>query len=320
MLRRTVIAGFAALAPLSVRAEEWPSRTLRIVVPFPAGGSADIQARVIAEELARALGQAVVVENRPGAGGNVGAAEVARSAPDGYTLFMATTGTHSANVSLYDRLSFDPVRDFEPLTLVTVYPQLVVPGQRFPQSSLPELIAALVKAGDTINYGSSGVGSPTHLGGELFKRETGTRIVHVPYRGQGPALNDLLGGRLDIAFPSVPDAFTFVQAGQLRALAIMNETRSGALPSVPTTVELGYPKLLSSIWSGLYGRAGTPDSVLDRLNRELVAIVGSPAFRSRFEALGFEVRPTTRAGFGEFAAAETNRWRDIIKANGIRVE
>lgn len=321
IFRRLVIAIFAIFGPpAALLAQDWPNRTIRIIVPFPAGGSADIQSRVIAEELARRIGQPVVIENKPGAGGNVAAAEAARAAPDGYTLFMATTGTHSANASLYDKLPFDPVKDFEPLTLVTVYPQLIVPGQRFPQTALPDLIAALKGAGDTVNYGSSGVGSPTHLGGELFRQETGTRMVHVPYRGQGPALNDLLGGRLDLAFPSVPDSFTFVQTGQLRAVAIMNETRSKALPDVPTTVELGYPKLLSSIWAGLYTRAGTPEAVLDRLNRELVAIVDSPAFRARFEALGFDVRPSTRAAFGAFAASETTRWREIIKANNIRVE
>jgi tripartite-type tricarboxylate transporter receptor subunit TctC len=289
-------------------------------VPFPAGGSADVQARVIADELAKAVGQPVVVDNKPGAGGSIGAAEAARSAPDGYTLFMATTGTHSSNISLYPKLPYDPEKDFVPLTLVTIYPQVVVPGQRYPQKSLPELVTALKQAGASANYGSSGVGSPTHLGAELFKRELGTQMVHVPYRGQGPALNDLLGGRLDVMFASVPDVLSFVQAGQLRAVAIMAERRSAALPEVPTTAELGHPQLLSSIWSGLYTRAGTPGPIVERLNREIVRILQLPVFKDKFEAMGFDVRPTTPQEFGAFAAAETRRWGEIIRSLNIRLE
>jgi tripartite-type tricarboxylate transporter receptor subunit TctC len=301
-------------------AQDWPTRNIRLVVPFPAGGSADVQARVIAEELSKAVAQPVIIDNKPGAGGSIGAADAAKAAPDGYTLFMATTGTHSSNISLYPKLPYDPEKDFAPLTLVTIYPQVVVPGEKYPQKSLAELVEALKKAGASANYGSSGVGSPTHLGGELFKRHTGTQMVHVPYRGQGPALNDLLGGRLDVVFPSIPDVLSFVQAGQLRALATMADKRSKALPDVPTTAELGHPELVSAIWSGLYTRAGTPQPVIDRLNRELVQIIKSPVFKDKFEAIGFEVRPTTPAEFGAFAAAETKRWGEIIRALNIRLE
>ena len=319
LLRLAAMAIAAALA-LPAAAQDWPTRPLRIIVPFPAGGSADVQARVIADELAKAVGQPVLIDNKPGAGGSIGAGEAARSAPDGYTLFMATTGTHSSNISLYPKLPYDPEKDFAPLTLVTIYPQVVVPGQRYPQKSLGELVDALKHAGTSANYGSSGVGSPTHLGAELFKRETGTQMVHVPYRGQGPALNDLLGGRLDVMFPSVPDVLSFVQAGQLRAVAIMAERRSAALPEVPTTAELGQPQLLSSIWSGLYTRAGTPAPIVERLNREVVRILRLPVFKDKFEAMGFEVRPTTPQEFGAFAAAETERWGEIIRSLNIRLE
>ena len=319
LLRLAAMAIAAALA-LPAAAQDWPTRPLRLIVPFPAGGSADVQARVIADELAKAVGQPVLIDNKPGAGGSIGAGEAARSAPDGYTLFMATTGTHSSNISLYPKLPYDPEKDFTPLTLVTIYPQVVVPGQRYPQKSLAELVSALKQAGASANYGSSGVGSPTHLGAELFKRETGTQMVHVPYRGQGPALNDLLGGRLDVMFPSVPDVLSFVQAGQLRAVAIMAERRSAALPDVPTTAELGQPQLLSSIWSGLYTRAGTPAPIVERLNREVVRILRLPVFKDKFEAMGFEVRSTTPQEFGAFAAAETARWGEIIRSLNIRLE
>jgi tripartite-type tricarboxylate transporter receptor subunit TctC len=318
LIRTLLAALLIAAAPAAASAQDWPTRNLRIVVPFPAGGSADTQTRVIADELSKALGQSVIVENKPGAGGNIGAAEAARSQPDGYTLFMATTGTHASNASLYPKLPYDPVKDFSPLTLVTVYPQVIVPGLKFKDASLKDIVAQLKTAGDKANFGSSGTGSPTHLGGELFKRATGTQMVHVPYRGQGPALNDMLGGQLDIMFPSISDVLTFLQAGKLRAVAAMSETRLKLAPDVPTTAELGYPGLVSSIWSGLYTNAGTPQPIVDRLNRELVKIISSPAFKDKFEALGFEVRPSTPQQFADFAAAETKRWGEIIKTLNIK--
>lgn len=320
MLRRLLVFALL-LAAAPAAAQDWPTRPLRILVPFPAGGSADVQARVIAEELAKAVGQPVLVENKPGAGGNVAAAEAARAAPDGHTLFVATTGTHASNASLYAKLPYDPVKDFAPLTLVAVYPQVVVAGEWFAAGrSLDELVAALKREPGRMNYGSSGAGSPTHLAGELFKRETGADAVHVPYRGQAPALNDLVGGRLQISFPAVPDVLSFVQAGRLNAVAMMGETRSKALPDVPTTAELGQPRLLSSVWAGLVAPAGTPRPVLDRLARDLAGIVGSAAFRARFEPLGIEVRPSSPDEFARFMAAETARWGELIGALGIKAE
>jgi len=299
-------------------AQDWPTRPLRVVVPFPAGGSADTQTRVIADELSKALGQPVVIENKPGAGGNIGASEAARSQPDGYTLFMATTGTHASNVSLYDKLPYDPVKDFAPLTLVTIYPQVVVPGLKMKDASFKDVVAQLKAAGDKPNFGSSGTGSPTHLGGELFKNATGTQMVHVPYRGQGPALNDMLAGQLDVMFPSISDVLSFLQAGKLRAVAVLNETRLKQIPDVPTAAELGYPGLNSSIWSALYTKAGTPQPVIDRLSSELVKIVNSPAFKDKFEALGFVVKTSTPQELAAFTDAETKRWGDIIKTLGIK--
>jgi tripartite-type tricarboxylate transporter receptor subunit TctC len=303
----------------SAAAADWPSHNLRILVPFPAGGSSDIQARVIADELSKALGKPVIIENKPGAGGNLAAAEAARSAPDGYTLYMATTSTHASNVNLYETLPYDPVRDFQPLTLVTVYPQLVVPGRRFKDTDLQSLISSLKREGDKLNFGSSGVGSPTHLAGELFNREVGIHLLHIPYRGQGPAMNDLLGGQIDMMFPSIPDALPMLQAGQIHPVAVMADKRSPLLPEVPTTVELGYPALQSAIWSALYTTAGTPKPVVDRLSSELVRIVESPAFKNKFEAMGFDVRSSTPDQLTAFAASETRRWGEIIKALNIRL-
>ncbi|HEY1361451.1 MAG TPA: tripartite tricarboxylate transporter substrate binding protein [Xanthobacteraceae bacterium] len=300
--------------------DDWPMRRLRIVVPFPAGGSGDVQVRIVADELAKALGQPVLVENKPGASGGLAAVDVAHAPPDGHTLMVGSVGTHAINVSLYSRLQYDPVKDFAPLTLMTVFPQLIVAGIGFKGDTLADLIAWLKANAGNASYGSSGIGSPTHLAGELFKTETGADIVHVPYRGQGPAANDLLGGRLQVMFPSVPDTLSFITAGKLRALAIMSERRSKLLPDVPTTMELSWPRLVSSFWAGLYATAGTPQPVLDRLNRELVRIVKSPDFAGRVEPLGFEPRAQTRDEFAQFNADEIERWGRIVHGLGIRLD
>jgi tripartite-type tricarboxylate transporter receptor subunit TctC len=312
---------FFAMLVASASAQVWPTRPLRLVVPFPAGGSADVQSRVIADDLAAVLGQPVVVDNKPGAGGNLGAAEAARSQADGYTLFMATTGTHASNISLYKKLSFDPVKDFAPLTLVTMNPQLIVSSMRYRNSTFGDLITQLKNAGTVANYGSSGIGSATHLAGELFNHEIGTALVHVPYRGQGPALNDLLGGQLDVMFPLVADVFSFVQSGQLHAFAVMSDTRAQALPDLPTTAELGYPHLrMSAVWTALYTNAGTPQPVIDRLHRELVRIISSKEFVEKFEALGFEIRTSTPDELAAFAAAETAEWAGLINALKVHLD
>jgi tripartite-type tricarboxylate transporter receptor subunit TctC len=300
--------------------DDWPTQRLRIVVPFPAGGSGDVQVRVVADELAKALGQPVVVENKPGGSGGIAAVDVAHARPDGHTLLVGSVGTHAINVSLYSKLQYDPVKDFTPLTLMTVFPQLIVPGIDFKGDTLADLIASLKADSGKAAFGSSGIGSPTHLAGELFKTETATSIVHVPYRGQGPAANDLLGGRLQLMFPSVPDTLALITAGKLRPLAIMSERRLKLLPNVPTTVELGWPRLLSSFWAGLYTTAGTPQPILDRLNRELVQIVKSPGFAERVEPLGFEARAMTREEFARFNADEIRHWGQIVRALGLQVD
>jgi tripartite-type tricarboxylate transporter receptor subunit TctC len=304
----------------TAEAQDWPSHPLTLVVPFPAGGSADVQSRVIAQGLSAALRQPVVVENKPGAGGNIAAADAARAAPDGTTLFMATTGTHASNISLYKALGFDPVKDFAPLTLVTLNPQIIVPAPQYGGLDFPGLVARLKNNGGA-SFGSSGIGSATHIAGALYNEATGSSLVHVPYRGQGAALNDLIAGRIDAMFPLIADTFAFVQSGQLKAAAVMSDTRAKSLPNVPTTAELGYPKLvLSPIWTALYTNAGTPQPIVDRLNRELVKIISAPDFVNRFEAAGYEIKTSTPAELASFAAAETARWGKIINDLKIQVE
>jgi tripartite-type tricarboxylate transporter receptor subunit TctC len=320
-LRRTMLGALMLLtAALPVAAQDWPARNLRILVPFPAGGSFDTQARVVADELTKALGQSVIVENKPGAGGMIGAAEAARAPADGYTIFMGSNGTQAANVFLYNKINYDPEKDFTPLTLMTIYPLLIVPGEKYKTEKLDGLIAAIKRATEPVNYGSSGSGSPTHLAGELFKREIGGNLVHVPYRGQGPALTDLLGGRLDLMFPSVPDVLTHLQAGKLSAIAIMADSRSKVLPDIPTTAELGQPKLVSSIWAGLYVPTGTPQPIVDRLHRELVQILSAPRFRGVVEPLGFEVKTMPQDEFRAFNNKDREQQGAFIKALGLKLD
>ena len=308
-------------AALAQPAQDWPQQPIHIIVSFGAGGGADIVGRILADALQDRLGRPVIVENKPGAGGNLGAAAAAHAAPDGYTLFMATTGTHASNVSLYKNLPFDPVKDFAPLTLVTMNPQAIVAGAKYEGLDLAGLIARLRAAGPAANFGSSGIGSSTHLAGELFNRETGTALVHVPYRGQGPALNDLLGGRLDVMFPLAADVFSFVKSGKVHAFAMMSDARAKSLPDIPTTAELGLPKLkLSPIWTALYTVAGTPAPVVARLNREFVRIITAPEFVARLEVAGYEVRASSPEELKSFAAAETQKWGDIIRTLDVHLE
>jgi tripartite-type tricarboxylate transporter receptor subunit TctC len=322
--RRRFLGGalLLAAAPRPVAAQiAWsPARPVRIVVPFPPGGSADVQARMVAERLSPALGVPVVVENRPGAGGAIGAIEVARSAPDGHTLFMATTGTQSANQFLYPNLPYDPERDFAPVTGVTHYPQAVVAGEWLRDRTLPGLVAALSADPRPAAYGSSGSGSPTHLAGELFARETGTKLVHVPYRGQGAALNDLVAGLVKLMFPSVADVLGHLRGGRLAALAVMNSTRMSVLPDVPTAAEAGHPGLESAIWTGLYVRAGTPTAAVARLNAEVVRVLETPELRDRLVGAGFEVRPGTPAALADLQARESRRWGELIRATGAKAD
>ena len=319
--RRSLLATFLATPALAQPA--WaPSRPLRIVVPFPAGGSFDVQARLLAEGLAPALGQPVVVENRPGAGGTIGAAEVAHAAPDGHTLLMGSNGTQAANVTLYQgRLPYDPARDHAPITLVTVQPQIVAVGEAWPADrSLAGLLTALKARSEPQPFGSSGNGSPTHLAGEMFGRALGVALTHVPYRGQGPALNDLIGGRLGLMFPSVADVLGQLRAGRVFALAAMSDHRLALLPDVPTLAELGHPNLTSSIWAGLYTRAGSPPAAIARLNADITALLNAPTLRARLEAQGFEVLPGTPQALAARQAAETTRLGEIIRASGATAD
>ena len=331
LARRRLILGCAAAAantaavpiwaePASnTSSNNWPSKTIAILVPFPAGGSADLSARLLAEHLKTVLGQPVVVENKPGAGGNLAAAEAARAQGDGHTLFIGTNGTQTINQSLYRHLSYNPSTDFTAIGMMSA-PHLVVVHPAIPARSLDSFIAHARARPGELSYGSSGIGSSTHLFGEMLKARTGIDIVHVPYRGQAAALEDLIGGRIAAMFPIVPDVIAAVDADQVRTLALAANSASGILPDVPRTPQLGYSDLIASAWVALYASAPTPASIVERLRAQLDALLGSDAFIERMKQVGVEVERKRLDDFVTFAQQERRRWAKLIESLKLQIE
>lgn len=319
--RRSLLALPFALAPLGARAQTYPSRPVTIIVPFVAGGTTDIMARLMADRLGNALGQRFIVENRPGAGGNPGSAAVARAEPDGLTLLMGTVGTHAINSSLYAKMPFDPVRDFAPIAFVSGVPNaMIVNPERIPVRTPAEFLEFARNKPGGANMASSGLGTSIHLSGEMFQQRTGLKMTHVPYRGSAPALTDMLSGQVDVMFDNLPSCLGFIQGGQLRALAVTSAARSAALPDVPTMAESGFPGFDASSWFGLFAPRGTPEAITARLNRESLAALGTDDMRRRLAELGAEPRPMTPVEFAAFIAAEQERWAAAVKASGARLE
>lgn len=327
-LDRRALLGAAALLPWAARAQAaWPSKPVRIVVPFAAAGTTDILARALAPELSRVFGQPFVVDNKPGAGGNTGAAEVAKAAPDGHTLLMGTVGTHAINPSLYPKMPYDHVKDFAPVTLVAGVPNVLVmnpaAAQRLGVNSVADFVKALKANPGRLNMASSGNGTSIHLAGELFKSMTGTFMVHIPYRGSGPALIDLMAGAMDVMFDNLPSAMPHIRSGKLKALAVTSAVRSVALPDLPTVAEAGGPALKgyeASSWFGLLAPAGTPADVVARVQAETARALASPAMKERLQAQGAIPSGNTPAEFAKLIADETTKWTAVVKASGAKVD
>jgi tripartite-type tricarboxylate transporter receptor subunit TctC len=303
----------------------WPTKAVRIVVPFAPGGTTDILARAMAPELSKAFGQPFVVDNKPGAGGNVGSAEVAKSAPDGYTLLMGTVGTHGINASLYPKMPFDPVKDFAPITLVAGVPNVLVmnpaKAEALKINSVPDLIRYAKANPGRLNMASSGNGTSIHLSGELFKARTGTFLVHFPYRGSGPALLDLIGGTMDLMFDNLPSAMPQIKAGKLKALAVTSAQRSAALPDLPTIAEAGpVPGFDASSWFGLLAPAGTPADIVNRIQQESLKAMGTPALKERLLSQGAIPSGITPAQFAAYIGEESKKWAAVVKASGAKVD
>jgi tripartite-type tricarboxylate transporter receptor subunit TctC len=327
--RRTALASLlgAACAPAALAQSGWPSKPVRMVVPFAAAGTTDILARALAPELQRAFGQPFVVDNKPGAGGNTGSAEVAKAAPDGYTLLMGTVGTHAINPSLYEKMPYDAKRDFVPITLMAGVPNVLVVNpamaQRYGINSVADLTRVARANPGRLNVASSGNGTSIHLSAELYKSLTGTFMVHFPYRGSGPALIDLMAGNVDLMFDNLPSSMPHIRSGRLKALAVTSAARSSALPDVPTVAEAGGPALKdfeASSWFGLLAPAGTPAEIVSRLQQETAKALATPAMRERLQAQGAIPSGNTPAEFARLIDEETKKWARVVKASGAKVD
>lgn len=305
----------------------WPNKPVRIVVPFAPGGTTDLLARAMAPELQRAFGQAFVIDNRTGAGGNVGADIVAKSPADGYTLLMGTVGTHGINRALYDKLPYDPIKDFAPITLVAAVPNVMVvnadKAREMNINNVQDFIRVAKASPGKLNMASSGNGTSIHLAGELFKSMTGTYMIHFPYRGSGPALMDLVGGNMDVMFDNLPSAMQQIKAGKLKALAVTSSQRSPALPDVPTVEQAGGPSLKgfeASSWFGLLAPAGTPPDIVNRIQQEVAKALAAPAFKEKLQAQGAIPSGITPAEFAKLIDSEHRKWAQVVKASGAKVD
>jgi tripartite-type tricarboxylate transporter receptor subunit TctC len=319
-LIKSLAAAVVLLSPAACLAQSYPTKPIFLIVPFPPGGVADIIARPIAERLGKSLGQPMVVENRGGATGTLGASYVARATPDGYTLLLGTTNEIAMSPTLYASLPYDPTKAFAPVTPVAVFPNVLVVGADMPVRTLAELLALARARPGTLNFGSSGVGSTNHLTAELFRRQADVSIVHVHYRGGGPALTDVAGGHIAAMFATLPSAISLIKAGKLRALAVTGLHRSDVLPDVPTGAEAGMPDLVVTTWNGVLAPAHTPPQVVDRLHGALAAAVADPTLREAFGALGAEPELTSPAEFGERIRNDFDRWSRVIAQAGISAQ
>jgi len=321
MFRRILIglaAACALAAPVAAQ-ESWPSRPIRVIVPFGAGGTTDLTARIIGVPLAQRLGQPVVVENRAGAGGNVGSDACAKAPPDGYTLCVGTISSHAINNAVYARMPYDNLRDFAPIALISLQPNALFVPASSPANSVAELVALMRAQPGRFNYASSGVGTSIHLAGVLFTQLTGTTAEHVPYRSSGELMTALMGGDVQMAFDNLSSGMPHVQAGRLKLLGVASPQRVAIAPNAPTVAE-ALPGFESLTWGVLFAPAATPRPIVERLNREVNAVLQLPEVATRFAELGITNRPMTPEEVGAFVAAETRRWGEVARRANIRAE
>ena len=318
--RDALLLALACSAAGSGFAQTYPSKPLRLVVPFPPGGPTDLVGRMLGQRLGEALGQPVVIDNRPGAGGTVGAEAVAKAPADGYTLLYGSTSTLAISPSIYRSLSYDPAKAFAPVALVSIGQQVLVTKPELQVNSLQELVEYARKHPGKLSYSSAGNGTPGHLGAELLKKLTGITAVHIPYRGGAPALNGAIAGEVDFTVDVVPTAVQFVRTGKLKALAILSRRRSEQLPEVPTVQQTGFSVVDADFWSGLVAPAGSPHEVIARLNSEVRKIAVSPSFKAQLAATGAQAQDTSSEQFGSFIADEMKKWAGITKFANVKVD
>jgi tripartite-type tricarboxylate transporter receptor subunit TctC len=321
--RRNFLAAAAALIVVSTAtaglAQFYPSKPVRVVVPYPPGGSTDIVARVIGEQLSQSMGQRFVVDNRPGAGGNIGMQLAAGAEPDGYTVVVGTTA-HAINMTLFKDLPYDTVKDFEPIALLTEIPLILVVNPAVEAQSVADLIALAKERPGTLNVASSGNGQSTHLAAEMFNAMAGIKLTHVPYKGSAPAITDVMAGHVQLMFDTVMSALPHVQAGKLRALAVSSAERAPVAPDVPTIAEAALPGYEAIAWNGLFAPAGTPRAIIDQLNAEVVRALQSEKVKEQLASLGATARPTTPSDFSTYVRDEVAKWAKVVKESGATVE
>jgi len=311
----------ALILPLGLAvAQEYPDKPVHLIVPFPPGGGADILARTVAPRLAQALGKPIVVENKPGAGGNVGAEYVARAAPDGYTLLYGTNGTHGINASLYRNLRFDPAKDFIPVSRMTTIAAMLIVNNQFPPTTVDELIRYAKANPGKVNFASAGNGTTSHLAGELFKTMAGIDIVHVPYRGGAPAVTDLIGGQVQMMIDVMPNALPLARDGRARGIAVSTATRYPGAPEYPTIAESGLPGFEASAWDGIFVPAGTPAPIVARLNAAIRETVEDPQVAEALKARGAQPMPNSPEAFARHIAESSDRWARAVRASGAKID
>jgi tripartite-type tricarboxylate transporter receptor subunit TctC len=317
---RTWIAVVFVVLSVSVNAQTYPTRPIRLIVPFAPGGSADLVARLVGHEMSLSWRQQVVVENKPGASGMIGNEFVARSASDGYTLTIGTLGPFAVNQTLFEKVPYDNLRDFAPITLTGISSHILVAHPSIPAQNVSELMARAKAKPGQLTFASSGAGNATHLTFELFKARAGIDIVHVPYKGGGPAMADLVGGQVAFSFASMASAVPFVQSGRLRPIAVSGGQRSALFPDVPTVAESALPGFASEDWQGILAPAKTPPEVITKLNGEIARILALPEVKTKLTAAGFDPKPSTPQWFAEFIQAETLKWAKLLKQSGIKAQ
>ena len=317
---RTVCALAAVAASPWAAADTWPTKPVTVIVPFPAGGGTDAFARPLSAVLTKQLGKQVLIDNKGGAGGTLGAGIAAHSAPDGYTFFMGAVH-HAIAPAMYPKLDYDLHNDFIPVALLSLVPQVIVVNpQRVPAANLKDLVAYLKANPGKLNYGSAGNGTSHHLAGELFKLQTGTFITHIPYRGAGPALQDLIAGQVDMMFDGLGSSAQHIRNGRVKALAVAAERPAPGFPNIPTTVQAGVPSYQVATWYGLWAPKGTPKDVIDRMTAEIAKAMATPEIKEAWTGLGSEIPTLTGAAFGSFVDRETKRWAEVAKASGAKLD
>lgn len=320
MARAILAAAFAFLALPAFAQGHYPDKPVRVIVPFPAGGGGDILARTVLTKVGEILGQQMVIDNRPGAGGNVGVAAGARSEPDGYNLTYGTNGTHAINQTLYSNPGFDAVKDFEPISRFTEIALIAVVNPSVPATSMKELIAYLKANPGKVNYATAGNGTTSHLAGALFKGQTGTDFVVVPYRGGGPAMTDLISGQVQMMIEVMPSAFPQVEGGKIRGLAVTTAERWPQAKDIPTMGEAGVPDFVITAWDGLFAPKGTPKPIVDKLNDAVRKALADPQIREALLKRGALTKPSSPDEFRSFIGSEIGRWGKLVKESGAKVE